>query len=378
VETQQEPALAGGSRAVVVEIPDDVSPPPGWDQWVNFPMPSPESQEGHFVRRWDGHMVAGGQGLGAEASSSRAGRSAPGEGRVDGPTAFADAQEEQELWGELREHGAVLNRALNEALRIHGGPAWRVFQVRRCCPLSLISSSSCLFLATRRSPVSVCWRQELEHHARDKYGAFDQMSVELRQLRERCDAFDALADALGAPDSWLSYRAEALRDQIQECERQDTARPSTLERICTALMDRDEALQQARGDLERMRTVASNWEAEVSTVRADNQEVRAWLREAQDQQSQAEERARTAEQKAKEADELKATLDAKVAALATAEDQLQQERTARQGLRGSSSRSGPLLPTPGRCSSGSVPLARRRRRRWKSGTLSSRSSRANW
>jgi hypothetical protein len=131
VEAQQGPAPVGGSRAVVVEIPDDDSPPPGWDQWVSFPTPSPESQEGALVRRRDDHMVAGGRGHGAEASSSRAGRSAPGEGHVSDPPAFADAQEEQELWGELRDHGAVLNRALNEALRIHGGPAWRVFQVRR-------------------------------------------------------------------------------------------------------------------------------------------------------------------------------------------------------------------------------------------------------
>jgi predicted nucleic acid-binding Zn-ribbon protein len=98
--------------------------------------------------------------------------------------------------------------------------------------------------------------------------------------------------------------------------------PPALERICTALIDRDEALQQARVDLERMRTLASNWEAEVGTVRGDNRELRSWLREAQAQLSQAEERARTAEQKAKEADELKAALDAKVAALATVEDQL--------------------------------------------------------
>jgi chromosome segregation ATPase len=83
-----------------------------------------------------------------------------------------------------------------------------------------------------------------------------------------------------------------------------------------------------------MRTLASNWEAEVTTVRADNQEVGAWLLEAQAQQSQAEGRACAAEQKAKEADELKATLHAKVAALATAEDQLPQERTARQGAEG--------------------------------------------
>jgi hypothetical protein len=30
----------------------------------------------------------------------------------------------------------------------------------------------------------VCWRQELEDRARDKYGAFDQMSAELRRLQE--------------------------------------------------------------------------------------------------------------------------------------------------------------------------------------------------
>jgi hypothetical protein len=72
---------------------------------------------------------------------------------------------------------------------------------------------------------------------------------------------------------------------------------------------------------------------EVATVQSDNQELRTWLQEAQAQQSRAEERARTTEQKAKEADELKAALDAKVAALAMAEDQLRQERTARQGGR---------------------------------------------
>jgi hypothetical protein len=230
-------------------------------------------------------MVAGGRGHGAEASSSRAGRAAPGEGRVDGPPAFADAQEEQQLWEELRDHGAALNRVLNEALRIHGGPAWRVFQVRHRCLFLLISSSSCLFPAARRSPGSVCWRQELEHHARNKYGAFDEMSAELRRLQEQGDAFVALAEALRTTDSWLSYRAEALRDQLQECEREALARPSTLERICTALIERDEALQQARGDLERMRTLATNWEAEVAAVRSDNLELHSLLRGAQAQQS---------------------------------------------------------------------------------------------
>jgi chromosome segregation ATPase len=89
-----------------------------------------------------------------------------------------------------------------------------------------------------------------------------------------------------------------------------------------------------REDLEKVRTVASNREAEVSTVWADSRELRTWLQEAQAQQSQAEERARTAEQKAKEADKLKTTLDAKVAALLMAEEQLRQERAARQEVEG--------------------------------------------
>jgi prefoldin subunit 5 len=95
--------------------------------------------------------------------------------------------------------------------------------------------------------VSVCWRQELKHSARDRYGAFDQMSAELRQLREQHDALDALAEALRTQNGWLSYRAEVLRDQLMELEGQATAHPSAIERIRTALIDRDEALQQARG-----------------------------------------------------------------------------------------------------------------------------------
>jgi quinol monooxygenase YgiN len=126
----------------------------------------------------------------------------------------------------------------------------------------------------------VRWRQELEHRTRDKYGAFDRMSAELHHLREQRDAFDVLAEALRTPDGWLSYRAETLRDQPLEYEGQAAAHPSTFERIRTALIDQDEALQQARGDLEKMRVLASNWEAEVGTVRGDNWELRAWLQEA--------------------------------------------------------------------------------------------------
>jgi chromosome segregation ATPase len=200
------------------------------------------------------------------------------------------------------------------------------------------------------------------------------MSAELRQLREKRDALDALAEALRTRDGWLAYRAEALRDQLLELEGQPTAHPSAIKRVHTALIDRDEAPQQARWDLERVRTVVTNWEAEVVSIRTQNRQVRAALLEAQSQQSQAKERAREAEQRAKEAEELKAALAAKVTAVAAAEEQLRQEHAAREEAEGQPSRSGPLSLTPGRRLSGSVPLSREHISRWRSGMTRFRSS----
>jgi hypothetical protein len=55
------------------------------------------------------------------------------------------------------------------------------------------------------------------------------VNAELHQLRERCGAFDVLADALRTPDGWLAYRAMVLRDELPESTRQDPARRSSLE-----------------------------------------------------------------------------------------------------------------------------------------------------
>jgi chromosome segregation ATPase len=157
------------------------------------------------------------------------------------------------------------------------------------------------------------------------------VNAEAQRLREQCSAFDALADALRTPDSWLAYRALAWPDELPESSRQDAARRSSLERVRAALFDRDEALWNARADLEKTRTLAANWEAEVATARAEARELRTSLEGAQAQQRQAEERARGLEQRAKEADDLKAALDAKAAALVVAEERLLQESAARQG-----------------------------------------------
>jgi chromosome segregation ATPase len=120
----------------------------------------------------------------------------------------------------------------------------------------------------------------LELRARDRYGALDQMSAELRQLQEQRDTLNALAEALRTRDGWLAYRAEALRDQLLKLEGQSTARASAVERVRTALIDRDEALQQAREDLERARSVAAEWEKEVASIQAERRWDRAELEEA--------------------------------------------------------------------------------------------------
>jgi hypothetical protein len=113
------------------------------------------------------------------------------------------------------------------------------------------------------------------------------VNAELHQVRERCGSFDALADALRTQDGWLAYRAVVLRDELAENTRQDPARRSSLERICTTLIDRDEALWRARSDLEKMRTLATNWETEVASVRGENRGLRSSLEGTQAQQRQA-------------------------------------------------------------------------------------------
>jgi hypothetical protein len=125
--------------------------------------------------REDGCVMPGRPAHDAEASSSRAALPASGgpatrleqeRERVDAPPAhFASAQAEQALWQEFRDHGASLNRALNETLRIHGGPAWRIFQVSDFPPgfvvVPFISSAWVLSLAPVFSRLAR-QRQDLE------------------------------------------------------------------------------------------------------------------------------------------------------------------------------------------------------------------------
>jgi hypothetical protein len=168
----------------------------------------------------DGGVVPGRSGNGAEASSScgvlpasdgTATHPEQGRERADAPPAhFASAQAEQALLQEFRDHGASLNRALNEALRIHGGPAWRVFQVSGSSPglaiFCFVSSVFGLFL-TPVFPRLIGRRQDLERRARERYDTLDRLDAELDWYRGQYNTLDALVEALRSPDRWLVYRA---------------------------------------------------------------------------------------------------------------------------------------------------------------------------
>jgi chromosome segregation ATPase len=178
-------------------------------------------------------------------------------------------------------------------------------------------SSPCLFFirffSDARLSRSVYWWQELEHRARERYVILDRLDADCRWYRGQYEALDALVEAHRSPDRWLAYRAEALLDSPPEQGAHAAEGASAVVRVRMVLVERDDALRRACVDLENARSLASTWEAEVATARAQLQQGRAALQEAEG---------------------LKTALADKTATLTTAEEQLRHERAARQEAEG--------------------------------------------
>jgi hypothetical protein len=169
---------------------------------------------------------------------------------------------------------------LNQALRIHSGPAWCVFQFGGFSLGFVVSSLAFFRVRAFSDPVFLPLarrRQDLERRARERYDALDRLDADLNWYRGQYNALDALVEALRSPDRWLMYRAEALLDHPLGHDTQGAGDVSTVEKVMTALVEWDDALCRAHEDLARARSVAALWEAEVASAHAQLQQDRAAL-----------------------------------------------------------------------------------------------------
>jgi hypothetical protein len=75
----------------------------------------------------------------------------------------------------------------------------------------------------------------------------------------------------------MVYQAEDLLDQPLEQDAQAAGDASAVEKVGTALVERDDALRRAREDLAGARSVVAAWEAEVASACAQHPQDRETL-----------------------------------------------------------------------------------------------------
>jgi chromosome segregation ATPase len=107
------------------------------------------------------------------------------------------------------------------------------------------------------------------------------LSSERDWYRDQYDALDALVEALRTDNGWLEYRLQVVRDAFLHQGAQAAEDASTVERVMTALLERDKALRKAREDLTAIRAAAAEFETELTSTRAQLQHNHATLEGAQ-------------------------------------------------------------------------------------------------
>jgi chromosome segregation ATPase len=167
----------------------------------------------------------------------------------------------------------------------------------------------------------------LEGRARERYGRLDRLSYERNWYLDQYDTLDALVEALRTDNGWLEYRLQVVRDELLEQDTQAAEDASTVAKVRTALLERDEVPRKAREDTAVVRVAAAEFKRELASARPQLQQDCATLEGARSWQSQAQE-------KAKEVEQLRTSLADKTASLASTEEQLWQEQGARQPAEG--------------------------------------------
>jgi chromosome segregation ATPase len=156
------------------------------------------------------------------------------------------------------------------------------------------------------------------------------LSSDLDWYRGQYEALDAFVEALQTDNGWLEHRLRAVQDALLD-QRALTAEDTTaVDRVKTSLLEKDEAHATANGELQKVRAALA--EAQIAmaekktaltTAQTQLQQDRTTLEGTRSWQAQAE-------KKAQEAEKLSADLQEKATSLAVVEEQLRQERSARQ------------------------------------------------
>jgi chromosome segregation ATPase len=153
----------------------------------------------------------------------------------------------------------------------------------------------------------------LEGRARERYYRLARLSTERDWYRDQYDSLDALVEALRTDNGWLEYRLQVVWDELLDHGAQTAESASAVDMVRAALLARDVAPQKVREDLAAVQVAAAEREMMLTSVQTQLQQDCATLKE-----------------EAKEAKWLRANLVDKVASLATVEEQLEQEGSARQ------------------------------------------------
>jgi hypothetical protein len=95
--------------------------------------------------------------------------------------------------------------------------------------------------------------------------------------RDQYDSLDALVEALRTDNRWLEYRLQIVWDELLNQGALAAADASAVDKVTSALLERDEALQKAREDLAAMQAVAAEWETELASPRTQLQLDRTTL-----------------------------------------------------------------------------------------------------
>jgi hypothetical protein len=94
------------------------------------------------------------------------------------------------------------------------------------------------------------------------------LSIERDWYWDQYNSLDTLVEALRTDNGWLEYRLQLVQDELQNQGAQAEEDASVVDRVMSALLERDEALHKAREALAAAQTAATEKEMTLPSAQA--------------------------------------------------------------------------------------------------------------